>query len=104
MPGLRPPPNGDAYLTELVSILNAELFRKEPTVVGVVYDAFDDTDDLDVNILTATSIRVGATQVVGAQGAAVADAENGAVVDAEARAALNALLARVRAHGLIASE
>lgn len=45
------------------------------------------------------------TKVVGAQGAAVADAAGGVVVDIEARAALNGLLARVRAatgHGLIA--
>lgn len=42
-------------------------------------------------------------QVVGAQGAAVADASGGSTVDAEARTALNALLARLRAHGLIAT-
>jgi hypothetical protein len=36
------------------------------------------------------------------QGAAVADASGGATVDAEARTAINALLARVRVHGLIA--
>ena len=43
------------------------------------------------------------TKVVGAQGAAVADASGGAIVDAEARTALNALLARLRTHGLIAT-
>lgn len=42
------------------------------------------------------------TQVVGAQGAAVADAAGGVTIDAEGRAAINALLARVRTHGLIA--
>ena len=36
------------------------------------------------------------------QGAAVADATGGATIDAEARTAINALLARVRVHGLIA--
>jgi parallel beta-helix repeat protein len=35
---LRRPPNGDPYLTELVATLNAELARKEPTIVGTVYD------------------------------------------------------------------
>lgn len=52
-----------------------------------------------------TSLKVGGTKVVGAQGAAVADAAGGAVIDVEARAALNALLAELRAatgHGLIA--
>ena len=43
------------------------------------------------------------TQVVGAQGAAVADASGGVVIDAEARTALNSLLARLRTHGLIAT-
>ena len=43
------------------------------------------------------------TKVVGAQGAAVADASGGAIIDAEARTALNALLARLRTHGLIAT-
>lgn len=42
-------------------------------------------------------------QVVGTRGAAVADASGGATVDAEARTALNALLARLRTHGLIAT-
>ena len=52
---------------------------------------------------TVGSLRVGTNQVVGAQGAAVADATGGVVIDAEARTALNALLARLRTHGLIAT-
>lgn len=51
----------------------------------------------------ATGYQVNGTKVVGAQGAAVADASGGATVDAEARTALNALLARLRTHGLIAT-
>lgn len=50
-----------------------------------------------------TAIHVGSNQVVGTRGAAVPDASGGTVVDVEARAALNALLSRLRAHGLIAS-
>jgi hypothetical protein len=50
-----------------------------------------------------SAYRVNGTQVVGAQGTAVADASGGTVVDVEARAAINALLARLRAHGLIAT-
>ena len=37
------------------------------------------------------------------QGALIADATGGAIIDSEARTALNALLARIRAHGLIAT-
>lgn len=44
-------------------------------------------------------LKVGGTQVVGAQGAAVADATNATDVITQ----LNALLARLRAHGLIAT-
>jgi hypothetical protein len=47
---------------------------------------------------TCTSVSVGANQVIGAQGAAVADATDAA----SAITQLNALLARCRAHGLIA--
>lgn len=53
---------------------------------------------------TATSQKLGfygATPVV--QGASVADATGGATVDAEARAAINALISRIEATGLIAT-
>lgn len=49
--------------------------------------------------LTATGVEVSGTKVVGAQGAAVADATDAA----SAITQLNALLARCRAHGLIAT-
>ena len=42
-------------------------------------------------------------KILGDQGAAVADAAGGATVDAEARTAINTLLARLRAHGLIST-
>ena len=67
------------------------------------------TDITELNGATqvdvTTRYEVGGTKVVGAQGAAVADAAGGAVIDVEARAAINALLAELRAatgHGLIA--
>ena len=60
-------------------------------------------DDSDYAILDCDALRVNGTKVVGDQGAAVADASGGAVIDAEARTALNALLARARVHGLIAT-
>lgn len=52
---------------------------------------------------TSDEYRVAGTKVVGAQGAVVADATGGVVVDDEARAAINALLAELRTHGLIAT-
>lgn len=68
----------------------------------------DNTYDIGIaarqprTVRVGTSFQVGANQVVSARGAAVADAAGGANIDVEARAALNALLARVRVHGLIA--
>lgn len=47
--------------------------------------------------------EVDGVQVVQEQGAAVPDASGGVTVDTEARAAINSLLARLRAHGLIAT-
>lgn len=59
--------------------------------------------DLFVSLDVTTSYEVGGVKVVGAQGAAVADAAGGVTIDTEARTALNALLARLRTHGLIAT-
>lgn len=53
--------------------------------------------------MSGKGVEINGTSVVQEQGAAVADASGGATVDAEARTAINALLARVRAHGLIAT-
>jgi hypothetical protein len=57
----------------------------------------------DISVASGKVYKVNSTQVVGAQGAAVADASGGTVIDAECRTALNTLLARVRTHGLIAT-
>lgn len=64
------------------------------TFVGIVYASI---------IEASTGFYKSGVQVVGAQGAAVADASGGATVDAEARTAINTLLARLRTHGLIAT-
>lgn len=52
--------------------------------------------------VAATRVVIGGNQVVGAQGAAITSPAGGAVVDAEARAAITAILGRLRTHGLIA--
>ena len=77
--------------TVQVNILNGILLL-EPTLVSV-----------SAALNTDAAYQVDGTQVVSNQGAAVADASGGAVIDTEARAALNALLARTRTHGLIAT-
>lgn len=80
--------NQVAFDSNIVSIVTGKNFR----AVGYIESA-------------GSSFKSNGVQVVGGQGAAVADAAGGIVIDAEARTALNALLARLRAatgHGLIA--
>ncbi len=53
------------------------------------------------NVIDTGAIKSYGVQVIGNQGAAVADASGGSTVDAEARTAINTLLSRLRTHGLI---
>lgn len=53
--------------------------------------------------LPASSLRIGGVQVVGNRQAAIAGPSGGTTVDGEARTAVAAILAGLRAHGLIAS-
>ncbi len=53
--------------------------------------------------IRGAGLSVGGNQVVGARLAAVANAAGGTTVDSEARAAIAAILDRLRQHGLIAS-
>lgn len=92
----------------------SERFRTGPEGVDIVggplfFDS-DGTFDLGrlsgggtykrpVNVYATGAYHVGANQIVGAQGAAVADATDAATVITQ----LNALLARLRTHGLIAT-
>ena len=69
-----------------------------------------DAKNIIANATTGTKIGTATTQKIGfwnatpvVQPTAVADAGGGAVIDAEARTALNALLARVRTVGFIAT-
>ena len=69
-----------------------------------------DAADIVVNATTGTKIGTATTQKIGfynatpvVQGASVADASGGAVIDVEARAAINALISRIEATGLIAT-
>jgi hypothetical protein len=51
----------------------------------------------------AAKVSIGGNQIVGPQQASVSNPSGGATVDAEARAAITAILTRMRQHGLIAS-
>ena len=57
----------------------------------------------EIGALCGSSLRIDGLQVVGSQAAAIASPAGGSVIDAEARAALGAILAALREHGLIAS-
>lgn len=55
-----------------------------------------------VNINTTAGLQVLGTKVVGAQGATISDPTGGTVQDSEARTAINTIIDRLQAHGLIA--
>jgi len=57
----------------------------------------------DVAEVRADKVKVAGTQVVGAQAPAIGAPTGGSTVDAEARAAVGAILAALRSHGLIAT-
>ena len=57
----------------------------------------------ELGVLRASKLVVGGKQVIGAQSPAIAGPAGGTQVDAEARAAVNAVLAALRQHGLIAT-
>ena len=55
-----------------------------------------------IGAIKGASLKLGASQVVGARLAAVVNPSGGTVIDVEARAALVLILDRMRTHGLIA--
>ena len=56
-----------------------------------------------VGQLRASTVSVSGDQVIGPRLPAVSDPAGGTTIDSEARAAISAILARLRLHGLIAS-
>lgn len=56
-----------------------------------------------LGVLAGQRVEVGGVQVLGPRAAAIPSPNGGGVVDAEARAALGAVLAALRNHGMIAS-
>lgn len=61
-----------------------------------------EADGWRVGEVRAGRVAVGGVQVVGPRQPAIAEPAGGAVIDAEARAAVAAILASLRAHGLLA--
>lgn len=57
----------------------------------------------DFGEVRAAAVKIGGTQVVGAQAAAIAAPTGGTTVDAEVRTAVASILAALRNHGLVAS-
>ena len=55
-----------------------------------------------IGAIKGATLKLGASQVVGARLAAVANPTGGTVIDVEARAAITLVLDRMRTHGLIA--
>jgi hypothetical protein len=55
----------------------------------------------EVGALRASQLLIGDKQVVGSRAPGIASPARGKTIDAEARAALNAILDALRAHGLI---
>lgn len=86
---------GDSYRINGISVLN-----KTTLGVQVVNSSLTSVGTL-TSVNTSGAYSVDGTQVVSNRGAAVSDASGGATIDTEARTAINALLSRVRIHGLI---
>jgi Protein of unknown function (DUF2793) len=51
----------------------------------------------------ASQLRIGGSQVVGARLSGIANPAGGSTIDSEARTAIDSILARLRAHGLIST-
>lgn len=97
---------GGAWRLELTDATSTSEDFKWVGSVMIAGAAATDVAELDkdgFNAPTGKVYKVAGVQVVGPRGALIADASGGATVDAEARTAINALLARCRTHGLIAT-
>lgn len=91
---------GTAYLFNGASGSTQVIFGNLGIANYVSNGAFG-RDRFNNTVEAVTALWIAGQQVVGPQGAAVPDASGGATIDAEARAAINSLLARMRAHGII---
>jgi hypothetical protein len=86
--------NGGAYAPVGLAGSTAEIRADS----GALSATFNNTG---LDLVAGDVFKIAGTQVVGPRGAAVANPAGGATVDAEARTAIDAILARLEAHGLI---
>lgn len=91
----------------IANYLNGQGAWSDPVTAGFT---FQDGANIAINTTTGTKIGTGNTQKIGffnatpvIQPLGVSDATGGATVDTEARSAINDLLARLRALGIIAT-
>lgn len=73
---------------------------QDPASVAIIGGSIE---GVSMDLASGQAYRINGTQVVGARQSAIANASGGATIDTEARTALNAVLAALRAHGLIAT-
>lgn len=79
------------------------LFTSQQVSASIVNTNIINAQRVSASAVNITNVyKVGGTQVVGGQGTAVTEVSGGATVDAESRTAINAVIARLRTHGLIA--
>jgi hypothetical protein len=56
----------------------------------------------ELGVMRGSALNIAGQQVVGARGAAITTPGGGTTIDVEGRAAISAILAALRSHGLIA--
>jgi hypothetical protein len=96
------PPAVPDWFQAVKADLEKTLQRMQQQIDAIQNGDVQSSASLQVTSVDASQgYQVRGAQVVGAPGAAVGDASGGGVIDVQARAALNQLLSRLRAHGLI---
>lgn len=79
------------------------LFTSQQVSASIVNTNIINAQRVSASAVNITNVyKVAGTQVVAGQGTAVTEVSGGATVDAESRTAINAVIARLRTHGLIA--
>lgn len=96
--------NGELYLVlDGLRLLTGDNTAETKPIFGRGENADFAAVAAENEIATNDKFVVDGLKVVGNRESAVADASGGSVVDTQARVAINALLARLRTHGLIAT-
>lgn len=102
-------PTGDwAGYADHVAAFTAGGWRYLAPVEGMTFQVRDERStatysggNWETGVLRASALHIGGQQVIGPRLGAIAAPAGGALIDSEARIAVNAILAAMRAHGLI---